>query len=250
VVVGKQEIKKTGQKPIAFSMPLDMSLLVPTNDATLYATLVDGVNAWTTDGGIKVATNGNPTTDVQVPLVFRPDLIQGEVTGAITGLPSDIGLDAWAMAFILDQSDGTVLGVQTGAIIGSTFVPFSVPFLVENIDPSKTYVAGATVFDNERTFRSEAGVPVITNRVFSAVELPVILAGPTPTPSPAATPTAAASASAAPSAAATATAHPVATASPATSSGSGSGGIDPLVLAGVAGLAIIGLIVVAVIVRR
>ncbi len=241
VAVGEQQIKTPGQVPIGFSVPLDPALLVPTTDAFLYATLIDGTNAWTTDGGVAVATNGAPTDNVQVPLTFRPDLIQGEVTGAITGLPSDISLDAWAMAFVVNQADGTILGLQSGPIYGSTLVPFEIPFQVENVDPDATYVAAATVFDNTRTFRSDQGVPVITNgNPFSDIVLPVIAAGPSATPTAVATPTAAAP---------TATAQPVATATPAASNGSG-GGVDPLLIAGVAGLVIIGLIVVVAVMRR
>jgi uncharacterized lipoprotein YbaY len=250
VAVGHYQKKNPGQQPLAFSVPLDPALLVATSDTWLYATLVDGTNAWTSAAPVPVATNGAPISDVQVPLTFRPDLIEGEVTGAITGLPSDIGLDAWAMAFVLDQSDGTVLGLQSGAILGSTFVPFSVPFLIENLDPTKTYVAGATVFDDTRTFRSEAGVPVITNgNPYSGINLAVIEINPSPSPTatPAATPAPTAPPTAAPTTAPTTAPAPSAT--PGSSTGGG-GGIDPLVLAGVLALAVIGVIVVAVVLRR
>ena len=251
VNVGEQRIDNPGQQPIAFSVPLDPALLVPTSDATLYATLVDGTNAWTTQGGVKVATNGAPTTDVQVPLIFRPDLIEGEVTGAVTNLPSDISLSAWGEAVILNQSDGSVLGLQTGVIHGSTLVPFEVPFLVENVDPTQTYVIVAAVFDDTRTFRSESGVQVITNGTFSGVVLPMVAVNPSPSPTIAATPTAAAPSTAA-SAAATA-AHsgaPVATASPTTPSNTSGGGVDPLLIAGLLGIIVVGVIVVAIVVRR
>jgi hypothetical protein len=249
VAVGHYQKKNPGQQPINFSVTLDPALLVPTSDTWLYATLVDGTNAWTSAAGTPVATNGAPLTDISVPLTFRPDLIEGEVTGAITGLPSTISLDAWAMAFVLDQETGDVLGLQSGAIIGSTFVPFTVPFLIEDLDPNKTYVAGATVFDDVNTYRSEAGVPVITNgNPYSGINLAVIQAGPSPTPSqaPTATPTAT------PTAVATAapTTARVATATPGSGSSGGGGGLDPLAIAGIVALAIVGVIVVAVVLRR
>ena len=250
VNVGELRIDNPGQQPIAFSVPLDPALLVPTSDATLYATLVDGTNAWTTEGGVKVATNGAPTTDVQVPLIYRPDLIEGEVTGAVTNLPSDISLSAWGEAVILNQSDGSVLGLQTGAIHGSTLVPFEVPFLVENVDPTQTYVIVAAVFDNTRTFRSESGVQVITNGTFSGVVLPMIEVNPSPTPSIAASPTAAASTAASATATAAHSAAPVATASPTTPSNTTGGGVDPLLIAGLLGIIVVGAIVVAIVVRR
>ncbi len=246
--VGEQQIRNTGPVPISFSVTLDPTLLDPTKDAFLYASLVDGTNAWTSDSGIKVATNGAPTTDVQVPLVFRPDLIEGQVTGAITDLPSDISLNAWAMAFVINQSDGSILGLTSGPIYGSTLVPFQIPFPVENVDRTQTYLAAATVFDDTRTFRSAEGVPVITNgNPYTNVVLPVIEVSPSPTPSLEATPTAAPPTTAPTPAPTTA---PVATATPTTSSGSTGGGIDPLVLAGVAGILIVGLIVVVIIRRR
>jgi uncharacterized lipoprotein YbaY len=238
VAVGEQQIKNPGQVPIAFSVPLDPTLLNPENDAFLFATLTDGTNAWTTAGQIPVATNGAPTTDLDVPLTFRPDLIEGQVTGAITGLPSDISLDAWAMAFVLDQSDGAVIGLQSGPINGSTLVPFNVPFLVADIDPAKAYVAGATVFDDTRTWRSAEGVPVITNGApFTNVVLTVDTVGPSPTPTTEATaPPASAAAATGTAPAAT----PRATATPTAPSSSTGAGIDPIVLLGILAVVIIG----------
>jgi hypothetical protein len=242
VVVGKTEILKPGQVPISFSVTLDPNLLDTTKNTTLWASLVDGTAAWTSDGGVPVATNGAPSEGVAVPLTFRPDLIEGEVTGAITNLPSDVSLSAWAMAVVLDKDGESVLGLISGPIYGSTFVGFEVPFLVADVDRGATYVAVGAVFDDTRTFHSPGGVPVITNgNPYSGIELPMIAAGPTATPTPSATP------SAAPTAAASAT--PVATASPTSSSGSGTG-LDPIVLAGLLGLVIVGVIVVIVVMRR
>jgi uncharacterized lipoprotein YbaY len=239
VAVGEQEITNPGQVPISFSIPLDMSLLVPTNDAFLYATLVDGKEAWTVASGIKVATNGNPTDNVQVPLVFRPDVIEGNVTGAIIDLPPDISSEAWASVALLNTSDDTILGFQSGPIYkGSGAVPFDVPFLIANVDRDKSYVAIGNVFDHDRTFRSQ-GVGIITQgNPYENVILPVVQIAPSLAPT------------ATPVPVATATAVPVATASPTTSSGGTGGGADPLLIAGVIGLIIVGLIVVAVVIRR
>ena len=243
VTVGEQRIDNPGQQPIKFSVPLDMSVLVPTSDTFLYATLIDGKEAWTTADGIKVATNGAPSDNVQVPLTFRPDLIEGAVTGAAIDLPNDISSEAWAAVALLNTTDGKILGLQSGPIIPSTAAfPFDVPFLIANVDPGKTYVAVGNVFDGARTFRSD-GVPVITNgNPYQNVILHMVLITPSPAPTIAPTATPAPTATAAP------THSPSATASPTTGSGSG-GGVDPLLIAGLIGLIIIGAIVVVVIRR-
>ena len=234
--VGKTEVNNPGQVPIGFSVTLDPTLLNPNEDAFAWASLIDGTNAWTSAGGVPVATNGAPSAGVLLLLTFRPDLIEGEVTGLVTGLPSGIGMNAWGMAFILDTSDGSVLGIQTGAIHGSNLVPFSVPFLTENVDSTKTYVVGATVFDDVNTYRSDPGVPVITNgNPFSGIQLTMVSVGPSPTPSPVPTPTVAPTPSPVPTSAPTAAPTPTPTSNGSTSGG----GIDPVVL-----LVILALVVV------
>ena len=242
VTVGEQRIDNPGQQPIKFSVPLDPALLVPTNDAFLYATLIDGKEAWTTADGVRVATNGAPTDNVQVPLTFRPDLIEGTVSGAAIDLPNDISTESWAAVVLLNTTDGKVLGLQSGPIVpNSAAFPFAVPFLIANVDPGKAYVAVGNVFDGARTFRSD-GVPVITNgNPYQNVILHMVEITPSPTPTVAPTPTAAPP---------TATAAPVATASPTTPSNTSGGGVDPLILAGLLGLVVVGVIVVVVIVRR
>lgn len=238
--VGETEVNNPGQVPISFSVTLDPALLNPNEDAFAWASLIDGTNAWTSGGGVPVATNGAPTTGVQMLLTFRPDLIEGQVTGLIGGLPSGIGMNAWAMAFILDTSDGSTLGVQTGPIHGSNLIPFSVPFLTENVDPTKTYVVGAAVFDDVHTYRSDQAVPVITNgNPFSGIQLNMISVGPSPTPTIAPTPTLAPTATPAPTVA-PATPAPVATATPSGGSSTSGGGVDPVVFLGVLALVIIG----------
>ena len=250
VPVGQTRMDNPGQQPIKFSVTLDPALLVTTNDAFLYATLIDGKEAWTSAQGIKVATNGNPTENVDVPLTFRPDLVEGNVTGAFLDLPNDISSEAWAAVALLNKADGTVLGFQSGPLYaGSGAFPFEVPFLIANVDPNADYVAIGTVFDGPRQFTSQAE-PVITkgNPYQNVILHGVQTAGPSAAPSAAAS--ASAQATAIPTAAAaTATAHPAPTASPTSSSGSG-GGLDPLLIAGVAALVIVGLIVVLVVARR
>jgi hypothetical protein len=237
-----------GQQPIKFSVTLDPALLVTTNDAFLYATLVDGKEAWTSTAGIKVATNGNPTENVDVPLTFRPDVIEGDVTGAFLDLPNDLSSEAWAAVALLNKADGTVLGFQSGPLYaGSGAFPFEVPFLIANVDPNADYVAIGNVFDASRQFVSQAE-PVITkgNPYQNVILHGVQVAGPSAAPTASVPASAEATAAAS---AATASAHPVPTATPTSSSGSG-GGLDPLLIAGIAGLVVIGLIVVVAVMRR
>ena len=239
-VVGEVNIYNPGAVPIAFSVVLN-SDLNPALETRLWAVIKDGTDAWTTPGaGIAVATNGAPTENVLVGMIYRPDLVEAEVTGTITGTSGLTG-GAWTMTWIVDTTSHKVIGLDSDLVNGANPPTFSVPFATLDITPGGAYVAMAAVFDGANEWHSSTGTAVITsgNPSLSGVVITVAQTSPSATPTPAAT------ASAAPTTAPTAAPTP----SPSGGSSGSGGGIDPLVL-GVLALVVIGGAVVIYVMRR
>jgi hypothetical protein len=226
--------------PIAFSVVLN-SDLNPELETRLWAVIKDGTDAWTTPGaGVPVVTNGAPTEDVVVEMIYRPDLIEAEVSGTISGTTGLTG-GAWTMTWIVDTTSHTVIALDSDLVNGADPPTFSVPFATQDITPGAAYVAMAAVIDGANEWRSSTGTPVITGG--NPLQNVVITVAQT---SPSATPTPAASATPSATPTASATAGPT----PTGSGGSGSGGgIDPLVL-GVLAFVVIGGAVAIYVMRR
>ena len=117
-VVGQVNIYNPGAVPIAFSVVLN-SDLNPTAETRLWAVIKDGGEAWTSAGaGIAVATNGAPTDNVLVGMFYRPDLIQAELTGTITGTTNLTG-GAWTMTWIVDATSHKVIALDSDLVNGA-----------------------------------------------------------------------------------------------------------------------------------
>jgi len=223
-VVGQQVIHGPGQQPIAFNVPLNPAVFDPNVKAELWAKIIDGDNAWLSPSGTAVGTLGAPSQGVVVRLEYRPDLLEGEVTGVTTGAGPDLSADAVSMTWVLDATTLAIVGYDSSAVSGSEPIPFSVPFNVTAIDDTQTYIASSFVYDGERSWDTAQGVPVITlgNPLTDViVTVSAITAPPSASPSISLSPTPA----------------------PTTPPSTGGGGIDPLwiLLIGVAiGAAVIG----------
>jgi uncharacterized lipoprotein YbaY len=239
-VVGEVNIYNPGAVPIAFSVVLN-SDLNPDAETRLWAVIKDGTDAWTTPGaGIAVATNGAPTENIVVGMIYRPDLIEADVTGTITGA-TDLTGGAWTMTWIVDTTSQKVIALDTDLVNGANPPTFQVPFATSDITTGGSYELQAAVFDGEREWRSSAGTPVITGgNPIKDVALTVAQVSPTASPTPAATATAAPTTAASPT--------PAPTPTPSGGTGSG-GGIDPLIL-GVLALVVIGGAAVVYLMRR
>jgi uncharacterized lipoprotein YbaY len=211
VVVGRQTIKNPGPVPISFNVTLDQTILDTTVDTQLWALITDGDNACTTAEGVAVATNGAPSQGVLVPLTFRPDLMEGVVTGTITGAGTDLSPDALSVTWLLDSTTLAIVGFDTSLASGLDPIPFSVPFSVADLDRTQAYEIQAFVYDGPNTWTTSQGVPVITNGApISDVAVTVEQI----TPFPSATPGASVAPTPAPS--------------PTAPSTGGGGGLDPL----------------------
>ena len=132
-VMGTQRIDNPGQVPISFDVPLDANVFDPTLETELWATITDGDNAWATGEGVAVATNGAPSQGVVVELTFRPDLLEGQVTGFISGTGDELSENGYFMTWVMSEA-GDVLGVDNQLAGGGEPIPLAVPFRVADVD--------------------------------------------------------------------------------------------------------------------
>jgi len=187
VVLGNVRFDNPGPVPIPFQVRLNMSLLDPTLDTELWAIVVDGNDAWVTPEGVAVVTNGAPSADVLVPLTFRPDLLQGQVTGFTVGAGSELSSEAVSMTYVLNASTLQIIGFDSRLVAGADPIPFSVPFSVADLDEGGSYVAESFVYDGESTWNTVDGTPVITQG--NPVSDVTVTVSPVTTPPPTAAPT-------------------------------------------------------------
>jgi uncharacterized lipoprotein YbaY len=185
VVASTTERDLTGL-PVKFSIDLDGVTIDPATTYTIQATIIDGENAWATGRGVPVLTKGNPSSNIAIPLDYRPDLIKGAVSGQITGADVQVGANGYAMAVLLDPATGDSLGNDVRSITAGLPVPFTIGFTVTDIVPTDSYVVTAEVGDGTSTWRNAGGVPVITNgNPKAGVQVPVTavsVASPSPAP--------------------------------------------------------------------
>jgi uncharacterized lipoprotein YbaY len=236
-VIGSQLLDSPGNSPIAFEVPIS-DLLNTEEPAYLYATIVDGENAWMPRRGVRVATLGAPSADVEVLMQYRPDLLEGEVSGTIVGAGPELSAQAWATTFVIDAASNLILGYSGTPYVGENPIPYSVPFLIEDLNPDSAYEVQGTVEDSGLTWTTTDGVLVINDGApFTDVVINVTADQPAPTPTPTAAP-----ATIAP----TPTPAPTASAAP----DDGRTSLDFVQILAILGLAVIGGVVLIAVVRR
>jgi uncharacterized lipoprotein YbaY len=173
-IVASDVITAPGQVPIAYSISYANASIDQSLTYTVQAAIVDGDRAWGTGTGTPVITKGNPTSGVDLELVFRADLLKGAVTGSITGVDIELGAEAYSAAVLLDHSTDTTVGIDVQITPAGVPIAFSIPFDPATIDQAQTYVVGAGIVDGEERWENRAGVPVITNgNPLSDITVPV-----------------------------------------------------------------------------
>ena len=186
-----QVIPDPGQLPVAFRLVYENADIDQKETYTVQAGIVDNPNVWTTAKGTKVLTNGAPTSDIALDLSYQPDLVKGEVTGAITGVGIQASPTSYSVAVLIEPSTGESLGMDLNPTEGVIPVGFGIPFSLDTIDPAKSYVVTGEIVDGTTTWENTTGVPVITNgNAISDVQVVVtqVAAAPSPSPSPIAPP--------------------------------------------------------------
>jgi uncharacterized lipoprotein YbaY len=145
-IVASQMDRDIGNVPVAFSLDLGDAPIDPSATYTIQAMIVDGDNAWVTAKGVPVLTKDNPS-NVAITLDYRPDVMKGAVSGQITGMGIHLSATAYAMAVLIDPATGASLGIDVRTVDQGLPVAFSVPYSVEDIQPTADYVVTAEVGD-------------------------------------------------------------------------------------------------------
>ena len=184
-IIESQVLSNPGEMPIAFELPFTTDEIDPEALYTVSATIVDGPRLWMTDGGTRVITYDNPTDDLELDLVYRPDLLKGQVTGEISGPGITLGGTGFAAAVLFDGTSNQQIGMTVVPAPTGVPIPFSVPFDPAEIDDAATYTVVAGIVEGDSRWANLDGVPVITNgNPLSDVTVMVSAIEPSPTPSP------------------------------------------------------------------
>jgi uncharacterized lipoprotein YbaY len=184
-IIESQVISDPGEVPIAFELNFTTEEIDPEALYTVSAAIVDGSRLWATDNGTRVITYGNPTDDLVLELVYRPDLLKGQVTGEISGSGITLGGTGFAAAVLFDATSNAEIGMTVVPAPIGVPIPFSVPFDPAEIDDTADYTVVAGIVEGDSRWANLDGVPVITNgNPFSGVTVTVSAVEPSPSPSP------------------------------------------------------------------
>ena len=162
-MVASTVIVAPGQVPISFQLSYANADIDPDITYSIAATIVDGDRTWVTNGGTPVITKGNPTSGVELKLVYIADVLKGAVSGTITGVDIELGAEAFSAAVLVDLSSDTRIGIDIQPSPAGVPIPFTVPFDPATINPATSYVVTAAIVDEPERWTNPAGVPVITN---------------------------------------------------------------------------------------
>jgi uncharacterized lipoprotein YbaY len=179
-VIATQSINAEGrQVPIPFELTYDPAQIDQTQTYLVVARiLVGGQQAYASQAGVPVITNGAPTSNVEVlvsPVVAGPT--GGLLTGTVTYLERvALTPDAVITVDLLDASTGTMTSIATQQVNAEgrqVPIPFELTYDPAAIDPAGTYLLSAFIEEGGfTTFATQTGVPVLTNNApTSNVEL-------------------------------------------------------------------------------
>ena len=184
-IIESQVLSDPGEIPIAFDLPFTADEIDPEALYTVSAAIVDGSRLWVTDGGTRVITYDNPTDDVALELIYRPDLLKGQVTGEISGPGITLGGTGFAAAVLFDATSNQEIGMTVVPAPTGVPIPFSVPFDPAEIDDTAGYTVVAGIVEGDSRWANLDGVPVITNgNPLSDITVTVSAVEPSPSPSP------------------------------------------------------------------
>ncbi len=194
-IIGEQRIDGVSL-PTEFAVTYDTDQIDPTHAYALFASVIDGTRTYETMEPVPVITGG-PTSDVVLLLAAQPTG-SANVTGTI--VRSDkraLSGEAVAIAALINADTGTLVERQVIPSPTESPIAFSIPVLMDVIDPTATYVVKASIDDVDALWQSPDGVDaIIGGSVIPNIEVPVALA---PSPSPSSSPSAVPSGSVAPS---------------------------------------------------
>jgi len=132
-IIESQVISDPGQVPIAFELHYTTEEIDPEALYTVSAAIVDGARLWASGEGTRVITYGSPT-DVDLELVYRSDLLKGQVTGQISGTDVTLEGTGFAAAVLFDETSNQEVGMTVVSAPTGVPIDFSVPFDPAEID--------------------------------------------------------------------------------------------------------------------
>jgi uncharacterized lipoprotein YbaY len=184
-IIESQVLSDPGEIPISFELPFTADEIDPEALYTVSAAIVDGSRLWITDGGTRVITYDNPIDDVALELVYRPDLLKGQVTGEISGPGITLGGTGFAAAVLFDATSNQEIGMTVVPAPTGVPIAFSVPFDPAEIDDTADYTVVAGIVEGDNRWANLDGVPVITDgNPLSDITVTVSAVEPSPSPSP------------------------------------------------------------------
>ena len=163
-----------GTSPQAFVIGFDWAQIDPAASYRVMAAMVDGPHTWISREGTPAITQGAPVSGLIVPLWYRSDVLEGEVSGIIIGTPAELSPNAFREVFLVRGDSGAVIAYDAQRVTSSESLAFSIPFLLEDIDEAVTYLVVARVTDGPLLWTGP-GVPVITQGAPYRVAVPVVL---------------------------------------------------------------------------
>ena len=89
-VVPVTQYVASGSSPQAFVIGFDWAEIDPAASYRVVAAIVDGAYSWISREGTPAITQGAPMSGLVVPLWYRADVLEGEVSGIIIGTPADL----------------------------------------------------------------------------------------------------------------------------------------------------------------
>jgi hypothetical protein len=146
--------------------------------------------------GVVVDVPQPEISGLELPLLFRPDLLKAAVTGTLTGVGLDPARDpeAYGTALVIRVDTGETIGFQLISPTGATPVPFSVPYDPDAVVDEADYVVRGSIWDGTQLWNTDVGTPVITKGNARNDVILTVTAVPVATPAPTLAPTPAASA--------------------------------------------------------
>jgi uncharacterized lipoprotein YbaY/heat shock protein HslJ len=188
-VIGEQIIENPGQFPIAYQVAYDPGEIVDNHTYTMRTRIeaADGTLLFINDTAIPVITRGNPTEDVEIPVIQVASSGGDEacVTGTITypqriALPEEAVVQVQIQDTSLADAPAEVIGEQIIESPGQVPIPYEVCYDPNLIQDNHTYTMSARISDGEGNLMwiNDTAIPVIINgNPTEDVVIPVVQVG-------------------------------------------------------------------------
>jgi putative lipoprotein len=185
-VIGEQIITGASQFPVSYRVVYDPADIIENHSYTMRARVTgsEGILLFINDTSIPVITRGNPTQDVEIPVieVGSSSVGQASVSGAVTfedssALPDGTTVTIQIQDTSLADTLATVIGEQVISDATQFPIPYEVTYNPNLIVENHTYTMSCRITgsDGSLLFINDTSIPVITRDFPSEdVQIPVI----------------------------------------------------------------------------